>query len=139
MILQRGQLCGIARYFQNRKVLITNLNLFDSYSLQGSRLIRVELEIRSNLSIADMLYSGHFFVEPAESRSNSHRKTPIQWTILQRTIVTADTIHWHHMKSSSQIYLFTADTLYFLWENKRKLLFNFQFFVFDNFLSLYIW
>ena len=68
-----------------------------------------------NLSIADMLLqltpccSGHFFVEPAESRSSSHRKTPIQRTLLQRIIVIADTIFWHHMKSSSQIYFFIAD------------------------------
>ena len=54
MILQRGQLCGIARYFQNRKVLITNLNLFDSYSLQGSRLTygRIRNTIKP-------VYSGH--------------------------------------------------------------------------------
>ena len=31
-----------------------------------------------------------------------------------------------------------ADTLYFLWENKNGLLFDFQVFVFDNFLSFYV-
>ena len=65
-------------------------------------------ELQSNLSIADMLYSGHIimacFVKPAESRSNSLRKSPIQ-----RTIVVEDVKIWHRVKSSSQIYLFIAD------------------------------
>ena len=61
--------------------------------------------------------------------------------ILYRSILTiaiADTIYWHHVISSSQIYVFIADTPYFLWENKNKLLFDFQVFVFDNLLSFYI-
>ena len=32
-----------------------------------------------------VIASGHFFVETAESWSNSHRKTPIHWTLLQWT------------------------------------------------------
>ena len=49
----------------------------------------------------------------------------------------ADTVFWHHVKSSSQIHLSTVDTHIFLWENKNKLLFDFQVFVIEN-LSFYI-
>ena len=41
------------------------------------------------------------------------------------------------MKTSSQIYLFTADTSHFSWEN-NKLLFDFQMFLFDTLLYFYI-
>ena len=69
-----------------------------------------------------------------ETESNSHRKTPIQGTGLWRAIAIADTIVWHRVKSSSQIYLFIADTLYLLWKSKNKMFSNFQMFLFNTLL-----
>ena len=45
--------------------------------VSGEEFKRTVKNVQSNLSIADMLYKGHLFVEPAGSRSNSHRKTPV--------------------------------------------------------------
>ena len=50
----------------------------------------------------------------------------------------ADTSFWHCAKSSNQIYLFIADTPYFLRENKNKLLFDFKMFLFDTLLYICI-
>ena len=55
-----------------------------------------------------------------------------------RTIVIADTIFWHRMKSSSQIYVFLADTPSFLWENNKKLLLDSHMFLLDALLYLYV-
>ena len=55
-------------------------------------------------------------MEPVESRSNSHRKASILRTRLEWTIAMADTVFWHRVKSSSQIYLVIADTRYFFAE-----------------------
>ena len=45
-----------------------------------------------------------------------------------------DTIFRYHVKSLSQIYLFIADTPFCFRENKNKLLFDFQMFLFDTIL-----
>ena len=57
--------------------------------------------------------SRHLLVKLVESRSNFHRKTPIQRAGLQRTVTIADTIFEHCVKNSSQIYLFITDNPFF--------------------------
>ena len=49
-------------------------------------------------------YNRHFLVEPTESQSNSHRKT-----LIQQTLVMADTIFWNHVNISFENYLSIAD------------------------------
>ena len=65
-------------------------------------------QLQSNLSIADMLYSGHLFRGTGGIRVKLSYKNPY---IADTFIV--DTIFWHRVKSSSQIYVFIADTPYF--------------------------
>ena len=48
-----------------------------------------------------------------------------------------DAIFWHHVKHSSQNYLFIAGTPYFLWENKNKQLLDFKCFYLGDFLLLH--
>ena len=83
-------------------------------------------DIQSNLPVEDMLYSTHLVI--VETYSWNWSKDSIA------DIFTVDTVFWYPVKSSSQIYLFTADTPYFLGENKYKLLFDFQIFLFDIFI-----
>ena len=44
-----------------------------------------------------------------------------------------DASFWHHVKSLNQVYLFGADTPYFSWESKNKLLFDFYLTDFSKF------
>ena len=90
-----------------------------------------------------MLYSGHLVIVCTFSwnRSN-HGQTLIEKPLYSDTFIAdngySDTISWQCVNSSSQIYLFIADTPYFLWENKNKLLFDFQMFLFATLLYFYI-
>ena len=97
--------------------------------------------LQSKLSIAGMSYSVHLVrANTFQWKRPNHgqtliEKNPIQRTRLQRRISIADTTFWRRVKISNQIYLFIADTPYFLWKNKNKLLFNFKMFLFDTLLS----
>ena len=62
-------------------------------------------QLQSNLSIADMLYSGHLFRGTDRIRVKLSDKNPY----IADTVI-ADTIFWHRVKSSGQIYVFIADT-----------------------------
>ena len=65
-------------------------------------------QLQSNLSTADMLYSGHLFRGTGGIRVKlSYKNLFIADTFI------VDTIFWHRVKSSSQIYVFIADTPYF--------------------------
>ena len=72
------------------------------------------VSIRLNLS---KMGSSEHFVKPAKSQGSSYRKASM-W----RTIVVTDTIFWHRVKS---------------WENKSKLLLDFQIVLFDRLIYFY--
>ena len=86
-------------------------------NIYGGLLLFLRIKYFSVHSTVEFIYSGHaiqrtpcynrhFLVEPAESQSNSHRKPPIQ-----RTLVMADTIFWNRMNISFENCL-SIDTCY---------------------------
>ena len=76
--------------------------------------------LNGHLVIADIFFKG-----PAESRSNSHRKTSIQRTLLQRTFVIADTFF-------RQIYKLIAGTLWLVGKIENTWMFLFYTFLYFN-------
>ena len=76
--------------------------------------------------------SGHFFMEPAESRSNSHRKTSLWRTLLERTFVIADTFFEHCVSILGKIYLLIADTLWLVGKKENACMFLFDAFLYFN-------
>ena len=80
-------------------------------------------------------YSGHFFLEPANFWSNSHKKTSIQRTHLQRTYAIVDTFFQSRMNISPLNHLFITETQSFRKKiSTRKMNFS-EFLVF---LSMYL-
>ena len=71
--------------------------------------------IQSNQSIEDMLYSGHLVMADTVSWNRPNRgQTLIEKTLHSDTFI-ARQFFGYWVKSSSQIFLFIADTQYFLW------------------------
>ena len=78
-----------------------------------------------------MLFSGHFVIADNFSWNQSNQGR----TFIEKRYIVE--IFWHRVENSSQIYLFIADTPYFLWEIKNKLLFDFQMLLFDTHFSTF--
>ena len=103
------------------------------------------LVLQSNLSVAEMLYSGHLLIADTFSwKRSNHGQTLIENPYIADTFIEDNCYSGHNLLAPCEkfksIYLFIADTpyLYFL-KNKNKLLFDFQVFVFDNTLFFYIY
>ena len=103
------------------------------------------LVLQSNLSVAEMLYSGHLLIGDTFSwKRSNHGQTLIENPYIADTFIEDNCYSGHNLLAPCEkfksIYLFIADTpyLYFL-KNKNKLLLDFQVFVFDNTLFFYIY
>ena len=68
-------------------------------------------QLQSNLSVADILYSGHLAI--ADRLSNSHSKPSKYQTLLYGTITIADTIFRNPVIICLETYLSIVDTLIF--------------------------
>ena len=132
LVLLHSAMCGFNNILLMYTGIITRVTRVKrTYFIVQRKQSRCTDSFFSDLNTAKLVYSGHatqralygsrnLFVEPTESWSDSHRKAGIQRTLLQRTIVIADTIFWDHVEIFNRIFLFIGGTSYFLWGSENE-------------------